>query len=136
MRKPPKKHISADINITPLMDLAWVLLTVFILTMVSIVQSVDVKLPETAESKEEVPNDTATVSIDAHGTIYLNEEVVQIDALKEKLKLYQYANPDLPVVLRADRTIVYDDVVKVIDVIKQAGVANLNLATEVAAGAT
>jgi len=136
MRKPPKRHISADINITPLMDLAWVLLTVFILTMVSIVQSVDVKLPETAESKEEVPNDTATISIDAHGTIFLNEEVVQIDALKEKLKLYQYANPDLPVVLRADRTIVYDDVVKVIDVIKQAGVVNLNLATEVAAGAT
>jgi len=136
MRKPPKRHVSAEINITPLMDLAWVLLTVFILTMVSIVQSVDVKLPETAENKQEIPNDTATVSIDAHGTILLNEEVVQLDALKEKLKLYQYANPDLPVVLRADRALVYDEVVKVMDVIKQAGVVNLNIATEVAAGST
>lgn len=136
MRKPPRRQVSAEINITPLMDLAWVLLTVFILTMVSIVQSVELKLPETAESKEEVPNDTATVSIDAHGTVYLNDEVVEIGALQEKLKLYQYANPDLPVVLRADRQLVYDEVVKVLDVIKQAGVVNLNLATEAAAGST
>jgi len=136
MRKPPRRNVTAEINVTPLMDLAWVLLTVFILTMVSIVQSVELKLPETAESKEEVPNDTATVSIDAHGTVYLNDEVVEIGALQEKLKLYQYANPDLPVVLRADRQLVYDEVVKVLDVIKQAGVVNLNLATEAAAGST
>jgi biopolymer transport protein ExbD len=136
MRLPPKKKISAEINITPLMDLAWVLLVVFILTMVSIVQSVDVKLPETAERKNEVPTDTATVSIDARGAIFLNEEQLPLESLKEKLRAYQYANPDLPVVLRADRGLGYAQVIQVLDAIKQAGVLNLNIATEVAPSAT
>lgn len=134
MRKPPKKHVSAEINITPLLDLAWVLLVIFILTAVSIVQSVEVKLPETRESKEEVPTETATVAIDKAGTIFLNEEEVDLSALEERLKLYSTANPDLPVVLRADRALVYDQVVQVLDKIKGAGVLNLNLATEVGSG--
>ena len=134
MRKPAKKTVSAEINITPLLDLAWVLLVIFILTAVSIVQSVEVKLPETRESKEEVPTETATVSIDKSGTIYLNEEVVDLSSLSERLKLYATANPDLPVVLRADRSLVYDQVVVVLDKIKGAGVLNLNLATEAEAG--
>jgi biopolymer transport protein ExbD len=134
MRKPAKKHVSADINITPLLDLAWVLLVIFILTAVSIVQSVEVKLPETQESKEEVPTETATVAIDGEGTIFLNEEVVTLVDLEERLKLYSTANPDLPVVLRADKALVYEQVVQVLDKIKGAGVLNLNLATEAAAG--
>jgi biopolymer transport protein ExbD len=134
MRKPPNKNVSADINITPLLDLAWVLLVIFILTAVSIVQSVEVKLPETRESKEEVPNETATVAIDKAGVVYLNEEVVELSVLEERLKLYATANPDLPVVLRADRALVYEQVVQVLDKIKGAGVLNLNLATEAGAG--
>ena len=133
MRKPPKKNVSAEINITPLLDLAWVLLVIFILTAVSIVQSVEVKLPETRESKEEVPTETATVAIDAAGTIFLNEEVVELGTLEERLKLYATANPDLPVVLRADRGLVYEQIVQVLDKIKGAGVLNLNLATEAGA---
>jgi biopolymer transport protein ExbD len=135
MRKPPKKNVNAEINITPLLDLAWVLLVIFILTAVSIVQSVEVKLPETRESKEEVPTETATVAIDKTGTIYLNEEVVGLEALEERLRLYSTANPDLPVVLRADRALVYEQVVQVLDKIKGAGVLNLNLATEAGSGA-
>jgi biopolymer transport protein ExbD len=133
MRKPPRKNVAAEINITPLLDLAWVLLVIFILTAVSIVQSVEVKLPETRESKEEVPTETATVAIDKAGTIFLNEEVVDLQVLEERLKLYSTANPDLPVVLRADRGLVYEQVVQVLDKIKGAGVLNLNLATEAGA---
>ena len=110
------------------------LLVIFILTAVSIVQSVEVKLPETRESKEEVLTETATVAIDAEGTIFLNEEVVELGTLEERLKLYATANPDLPVVLRADRGLVYEQIVQVLDKIKGAGVLNLNLATEAGAG--
>jgi len=72
----------------------------------------------------------ATVAMDKQGTILLNEEVVELGVLEERLKLYATANPDLPVVLRADRELVYDQVVQVLDKIKGAGVLNLNLATE------
>jgi len=121
----------ADINITPLLDLAWVLLVIFILTTTALVQGIEVKLPETADHKEEVPTEVATVAIDRAGLIYLNDERIELGALEEKLRIFKLANPALPVILRADRTLAYDQVVKVLDSIKRVPVENLALATEV-----
>lgn len=130
MRVQAKSGVIADINITPLLDLAWVLLVIFILTTTALVQSVEVKLPETPEHMEEVPTEVATVAIDHSGRIFLNDEAMPPEQLQEKLRLYKLANPALPVILRADRGLVYDDVVKVIDSIKRVGIENLALATE------
>jgi len=121
----------ADINITPLLDLAWVLLVIFILTTTALVQGIEVKLPETADHKEEVPTEVATVAIDRAGLIYLNDERIELASLEEKLRIFKLANPALPVILRADRTLAYDQVVKVLDSIKRVPVENLALATEV-----
>ena len=132
MRAPGKKSGPiADINITPLLDLAWVLLVIFILTTTALVQGIEVKLPETADHKEEVPTEVATVAIDRAGLIYLNDERIELGALEEKLRIFKLANPALPVILRADRTLAYDQVVKVLDSIKRVPVENLALATEV-----
>lgn len=130
MRAPAKSGVIADINITPLLDLAWVLLVIFILTTTALVQSVEVKLPETPDHKEEIPTDVATVALDRTGRLFLNDEPIEQAALEEKLRLYKLANPALPVILRADRGLVYDQVVVVIDAIKRVGVENLALATE------
>ena len=132
MQAPGKKGGPiADINITPLLDLAWVLLVIFILTTTALVQGIDVKLPETSDHKEEVPTDVATVAIDRAGLIYLNDERIELSSLEEKLRIFKLANPALPVILRADRTLAYDQVVKVLDSIKRVPVENLALATEV-----
>jgi biopolymer transport protein ExbD len=130
------KHIKkggaiADINITPLLDLAWVLLVIFILTTTAIVQGIEVKLPETADHKQEVPTQVVTVSVDRSGTVFMNEDPVQVTELEEKLKTYKLANPDLPVILRADHSLRYDQVVQVIDAIKNVPIENLALATQV-----
>lgn len=130
MQVQAKSAVIADINITPLLDLAWVLLVIFILTTTALVQSVEVKLPETPEHMEEVPTEVATVAIDRTGRIFLNDEAMPPEQLQEKLRLYKLANPALPVILRADRGLVYDDVVTVIDAIKRVGIENLALATE------
>jgi len=129
--KPAGKGVIAEINITPLLDLAWVLLVIFILTTTALVQGIDVKLPETADHKEEVETEVATVSIDKAGRVFLNDAPIELPALGEKLKLFKAANPSLPVILRADRSLVYDEVVKVLDTIKSVPVENLALATEV-----
>jgi biopolymer transport protein ExbD len=129
--KPSGKGAIAEINITPLLDLAWVLLVIFILTTTALVQGIDVKLPETADHKEEMETEVATVSIDKSGKIFLNDAPIDAPALEEKLRLFKLANPNLPVILRADRSLVYDDVVQVLDVIKRVPVENLALATEV-----
>ena len=132
MKAPSKGGgVIADINITPLLDLAWVLLVIFILTTTALVQGIDVKLPETADHKEEVETEVATVSLDKSGHIFLNDAPIELAALSEKLKLFKTANPSLPVILRADRSLVYDEVVKVLDAIKSVPVENLALATEV-----
>lgn len=132
MRAPGKSSGPiADINITPLLDLAWVLLVIFILTTTALVQGIDVKLPESSDNKEEVETEVATVSIDKSAQVYLNDEPIETVQLEEKLRLFKVANPSLPVILRADRALVYAEVVKVLDVIKQVPVENLALATEV-----
>lgn len=130
MNAPKKAGVIADINITPLLDLAWVLLVIFILTTTALVQGIEVKLPESAENKEEVPTEVATVSIDRIGKVFLNDTPIDVPALEEKLRLFKLANPALPVILRADRTLVYEEVVKVLDAIKRVPVENLALATE------
>jgi biopolymer transport protein ExbD len=129
--KAPSKGVIAEINITPLLDLAWVLLVIFILTTTALVQGIEVKLPETADHKEEVETEVATVSVDKAGRIFLNDEPIELAQLEEKLRLFKTANPSLPVILRADRSLVYDEVVKVLDAIKSVPVENLALATEV-----
>ena len=53
MKTMQRGSVVADINITPLLDLAWVLLVIFILTTTALVQGIEVKLPETADHKEE-----------------------------------------------------------------------------------
>lgn len=132
MKAPGKgTAVIADINITPLLDLAWVLLVIFILTTTALVQGIDVKLPEASDNKEEVETEVATVSIDKAGVIYLNDAPIELVALGEKLKLFKTANPNLPVILRADRALVYAEVIEVLDTIKSVPVENLALATEV-----
>ena len=120
----------ADINITPLLDLAWVLLVIFILTTTALVQGIDLKLPESAKNEKEVPTETATVSVDRAGLVYLNDERIELPRLEEKLRVFKLANPDLPVILRADRSLIYEQVVEVLDAIKKVPVENLALATE------
>src|SRR5262249_17652447 len=131
MNVPKSKGPIAEINITPLLDLAWVLLVIFILTTTALVQGIEVKLPETADHKEEVETEVATVSVDKAGRIFLNDEPIELTQLEEKLRLFKTANPSLPVILRAGRSLVYDEVVKVLDAIKSVPVENLALATEV-----
>ena len=132
MKANSRGSVIADINITPLLDLAWVLLVIFILTTTTLVQGIDVKLPEASEQqKEEIPTDVATVSIDAQGTIFLNEEPVELNAMMERLRLFKLANPDLPVILRADKSLSFEKVVVVLDGIKRVPVENLAVATEV-----
>ena len=131
MKAIKKGGAIADINITPLLDLAWVLLVIFILTTTAIVQGIDVKLPETSDHKTEVPTQVVTISIDKSGQVFMNEEPLQTAEVEEKLKTYKLANPDLPVILRADQSLRYDAVVQVIDAIKRVPIENLALATQV-----
>ena len=131
-----KHHELSELNITPLLDLAFVLLVIFILTTAPPVTDMDIALPSAANVN---PKDAARkaqyVSINNVGKIELNGVEMNEDKLLITLVEFRKSDPDLNVVLRADSAIDYQRVVNVLDVLIAANVAKVGLATESAKAA-
>ena len=85
MRRFSKKSHGAvsDINITPLLDLAWVLLVIFIITTTAMVQGIELKLPEATPHETEMETNTPTISVKKGGDIYMDEERVKLSELEK-----------------------------------------------------
>lgn len=132
-----KHHELNELNITPLLDLAFVLLVIFILTTAPPVTDMDIALPSAANVN---PKDAARkaqyVTINNLGKISLNAVEMTEDQLLTTLVQFRKDDPDLNVVLRADSAIDYQRVVNVLDVLIAANVAKVGLATETAKAAT
>ncbi len=126
-----KHHELNELNITPLLDLAFVLLVIFILTTAPPVTDMDIALPTAANVN---PKDAARkayyVSISGVGKVSLNSVEMNEDQLLATLVEFRKADPDLNVVLRADSAIDYQRVVNVLDVLIAANVSKVGLATE------
>jgi len=132
-----KHHELNELNITPLLDLAFVLLVIFILTTAPPVTDMDIALPSAANVN---PKDAARkaqyVTINNLGKVSLNAVEMNEDQLLTTLVQFRKDDPDLNVVLRADSAIDYQRVVNVLDVLIAANVTKVGLATESAKAAT
>src|SRR4029079_15403920 len=94
----------SEINITPLLDLAFVLLIIFMITTPLLENSVNLVIPSSATAKAPVdPNRVQTISLDRKEIIRFNNEVVDSSALVARLAALKKANPDAAVVIRPDR---------------------------------
>ena len=125
-----KTKIMADINITPLTDVVMVLLVIFMVTTPLMMnEALKIKLP-TAVTAEPQIEQTTTVSVSPDGKIYLNKAQVSLDDLKGLLSSRMATSPDKTVVIKADKTIIYGTVVKVLDIAKESGALKLAIATE------
>ncbi len=132
MKKCSKSHhhALAELNITPLLDLAFVLLVIFIITTTPIVNDLDLDLPK-ASSRPKDPKPKITyVTVQSSGSIFLNKEPVDLAALQDKLITLRIDDPDLNVVLRGSGKAKYQNIVSIMDVLQQVNVAKVNLATE------
>ena len=123
-------HALAELNITPLLDLAFVLLVIFIITTTPIVNDLDVTLPAATKRAKDPKPKVNYVTVESGGKTYLNREEVGLDVLRERLVAMRVDDPDLNVVLRGDAHAKYQNVVGVMDVLQQANIAKVNLATE------
>ena len=132
-----KHHELNELNITPLLDLAFVLLVIFILTTAPPVTDMDIALPSAANVN---PKDAARkaqyVTINNLGKVSLNAVEMNEDQLLTTLVQFRKDDPDLNVVLRADSAIDYQRVVNVLDVLIAANVIKVGLVTESAKAAT
>jgi biopolymer transport protein ExbD len=121
----------AELNVTPLLDLAFVLLIIFIITTPLLENSVTLKLP-TATNHVTPPVDPKsirTVSVDARGQVYLENQPVDLNTLEQDLIAFREQTPDAAVVVRADKSLRYQKVIDVYDVLQRAKIERMNLDT-------
>ena len=137
MKKGSKSHHHSlnELNITPLLDLAFVLLVIFIITTTPMVNDLDLSLPSAASRPKDAPKKPNYVTVDGSGKIFLNMKEVDLIALQQLLVQLRTDDPDLSVVVRGDRKIQYQNIVSVLDVLQQANVTKVGLATDPAAKA-
>jgi biopolymer transport protein ExbD len=119
-----------EINITPMLDLAYVLLVIFIIMTTAVVQGIKVNLPKASAQPTLAENKTKAVTITADGTIYLDTFPVNMQELENMLRQYKAANPNLPVIIKADATIQYQRVVDVLDLCGRLQITQLGLVTQ------
>jgi len=130
MRRRPRPKIYDELNVTPLMDLAWTLLVVFIIMATATVQGINVDLPQASAAPSLAKPKTRAITIAADGRIYLDTSQVTLAELEQKLRQYKAADPEVPVVVKGDAQIHYEQVVQVLDVIRQLHIDNLGLVTQ------
>src|SRR5271155_1639199 len=120
-----------DINITPMLDLAYVLLVIFILMCTASIQGAKVNLPSESKSKSTVQKKTAAILISGEGKISLNGTPIgSLQELEQKLNAMRSATPDFPVVIKGETKTSYQNIADVIDVVQiKCGITQLGLAT-------
>ena len=121
----------SDINITPLLDLAFVLLVIFIITTLPPVTDAELKLPTAAKRLKDQPPKSTYISIQADGTLYLNKtKYANPSDMLQALIALRTDDPDLNLIVRGDGHTKYKDVRAVLDVCQQANVPKVDLATD------
>jgi biopolymer transport protein ExbD len=123
-------HTLTEINITPLLDLAFVLLVIFIITTTPIVNDLDVELPPAALKEKDPPRKAHFVTLDAQGRLHLNRLALNPGELQAAVAALREDDPELTVILRADARTKYDRVAYVLDQLQKANVLSVDLATE------
>jgi biopolymer transport protein TolR len=118
-----------DINVTPLVDVVLVLLIIFMIAAPVIMQSLNTQLPKTTISDANVKSEQVVVTIDSLGEISVNQSSVRAEDLVKALQIV-LVEREKYVYLRADKDLPYGEVVKVIELIKQAGIHDIGMVTE------
>ena len=119
-----------DINITPMLDLAYVLLIIFIIMTTASVQGITVNLLQASAAPSLAKPKTKAVTITAEGQIYLDTYPVTIAELEQRLGQFKAADPELPVVVKGDAAVQYQKVMEVLDMIGRLQITQLGLVTQ------
>lgn len=125
----------SDINITPLLDLAFVLLIIFIITTPLLEQGLNLKLPQGGQADTKLdPRDIRTIDVSRQGQFNYRNQFWSPEQLAAQLKTEQARNPNLIVYIRADQEGVLKHLASLLDRLERVGVANVSLRTEPESG--
>jgi biopolymer transport protein ExbD len=133
LKKTSKRGHSTmnELNITPLLDLVFVLLVIFIITTPQLVNNLEINLPSGKKPPaDHKPKPPTRIDVSAAGQITLDDAVVTLPQLKDKLAQLKTDNPDLGVVVKGDDEVDYQIMVNVMDTLRQLDITKMGLATE------
>jgi biopolymer transport protein ExbD len=125
-------HTLTELNITPLLDLAFVLLVIFILTTTPIANDIDLKLPTATRHQKDPPHMAHYITVQADGVIWLDKAKLNATELQNELLNLRIDDPDISVIVRGDSKAKYRQIRRVMDVCQQVNVTKVDLATEAA----
>jgi len=126
-----KGNLVSEINVTPFVDVMLVLLIIFMVTAPMMTQGIDVKIPESSAPAIPTEEERLVVTLNKDQKIFINEYPVDLDVLGSKLAaIYNEQQNKRGVFLRADDALPYGFVVKVMGVIKEAGIDQIGMVTE------
>jgi biopolymer transport protein ExbD len=121
----------SEINITPLLDLAFVLLIIFMITTPLLENSMNLVIPSSGEKNPAIATaQVQTISIDRNEAIMLNNQPVDLDALSAQLVELKQSNPDVAVVIRPDRDLPVQKLVALMDALQRAEITRVGIATK------
>ncbi len=131
MQVQPGAHkVYDDINITPMLDLAYVLLIIFIIMTTAAVQGIKVNLPKASDAPSLSKPHTVAITVTGDGHIFMDAIPVTLDELAAQLRQKKALDPQLPVVVRGDSAAQYKDVVAVLALLQQLDITQLGLVTQ------
>lgn len=130
MQIQPDNKPCDDINITPMLDLAYVLLIIFIVMTTATVQGMKVNLPKASASPSLAQQTTKAITVGNDGKIYLDTIPVTLPELEQRLVQQKALTPEFPVVLRGDAQTQYQNVMDVLDLLGRLSITQVGLATK------
>jgi len=120
----------SEINITPLLDLAFVLLIIFMITTPLLENSMSLIIPSSGVKNSAAPNpQVQTISIDRNEVIRLNNQPLDFEGLSAQLIELKRANPDVAVVIRPDRDLPVQKLITLMDALQRAQIMKIGIAT-------
>jgi biopolymer transport protein ExbD len=121
----------SEINVTPLLDLAFVLLIIFMITTPLLENSMNLVIPSSGAAKPPInSSQVQTLSIDRSETIRFNNQVVDLETLTTQLTELKQANPDVAVVIRPDRELPVQKLITLMDALRRAQITKVGIATK------
>jgi biopolymer transport protein ExbD len=119
-----------DINITPMLDLAYVLLVIFIIMTTATVQGMKVNLPKASAAPSLAQQTTKAITVANDGKIFLDTVPVTLSELEQRLVQQRALTPEFPIVVRGDSQTQYQNVVDVLDLLGRLNFNQVGMATK------
>jgi biopolymer transport protein ExbD len=130
MNAQSEDKVYDDINITPMLDLAYVLLVIFVIMTTATVQGMRVNLPKASPAKSLAKPTTKAITVTQEGKIFLDTIPVSLPELEQRLTQQKAITPEFPVVVRGDGQVQYQGVIDVLDLLARLNITTVGLATK------